>query len=133
MICHIDGRDVATCFLQWIFWGKVSRKAGNAYQTPKFGAEGGQSPSPPLSLWKGEGKRRVLLATVPATSLWYVFLKTLVFSHIYPVRVDEAFRIPSCVEIFGGEFVWGVCRILCVRVLFYVGDVAVDVLWVLLV
>ncbi|MFO0007041.1 MAG: hypothetical protein ACK559_38590, partial [bacterium] len=35
------------------FWGKVSKEAGNAYQTPKFGAKGGQPPSPPLSLRKG--------------------------------------------------------------------------------
>ncbi len=59
------------------FWGKVSREAGNAHQTPKFGAEGGQSPSPPPSLRKGEGKRRVLLATGPGASLWYVYSKTL--------------------------------------------------------
>ncbi len=60
-----------------VLWGKVSREVENAYRTPKFGAEEGQSPSSPLSLRKGEGKRRVLLATGSAASLWYVFLKTL--------------------------------------------------------
>ena len=50
------------------FGRKVSREAENAYQTPKFGAGGRQSPPPPLSLRKEEGKRRVLLATGPAAS-----------------------------------------------------------------
>ncbi len=83
LVCQFDVRDVVTCFLQWIFWEKVSRRVENAYQTPKFGAVGGQSPSPSLSLRTGEGKRRVLLATGPAASLWYVFLITLVFCFFF--------------------------------------------------
>ncbi len=49
------------------------------------------------------------------------------------VRVDETFRVPRGLELFEGELKWDVWRGLCVRLLFCVGDLGVDVFWVLLV
>jgi hypothetical protein len=48
--------------------GKGSRRAENAYLTPKLQAVGRESPSPPLSLRKGEGERHVLLAAGSAVT-----------------------------------------------------------------
>jgi hypothetical protein len=51
------------------FKGKVSRNSKNAYQTPKLRAVWRQSPTPPISIGKGEGKKHDLLAAGPAGSI----------------------------------------------------------------
>ncbi len=78
------GRDdwaaerVDMCFHEFLR-GKVSKRAENAYQTPKLRAVGRESPPPPLSLKKGERKRLVLLAAGPATACGTF---SWVFSHL---------------------------------------------------
>ncbi len=52
------------------------------------------------------------------------------FPVFFSVRVDATFRAPHGLELFEGVLKWDVWRVWCVRVLFCVGDLAVDVVWV---
>ncbi len=66
----------------------------------------------------------VLGLTIDAPSVGFpVFCEPSIDDDVY-----EAFGVPSCVESFGEEFNWDVCRVLFVRVFFCVCGVAVDVL-----
>jgi hypothetical protein len=95
----IGRSNVSTCAFVSFLKRKVSRGAKNAYQTLKLRAVGWESPPPPLSLKKGEGKRLVLLAAGPAvvfgTFSWilYFFISSIMYTR--PLNLLGATTPPS--------------------------------------
>jgi hypothetical protein len=77
--------------MRCFFKEKVFGSSENAYQAPKLREMGRQLPPSPLFLRKGEGKKHILLAAGPATSIGAFSWKMELFRWSYTLMGTKGY------------------------------------------